>query len=105
GCLARLPEVAGLYERLRAEANQVVRARITSAAELAPAELEGLVAALRRRFGREVEVETAVDESLIGGAVIDAGDTVIGGSLRGKLQRRSEEHTSELQSRENLVCR
>lgn len=87
GRLALLPEIAGLYEKLRAEADQVVRARITSAAELAPAELEGLVAALRRRFGREVEVETAVDESLIGGAVIDAGDTVIDGSLRGKLQR------------------
>lgn len=87
GRLALLPEIAGLYEKLRAEADQVVRARITSAAALAPAELEGLVAALRRRFGREVEVETAVDESLIGGAVIDAGDTVIDGSLRGKLQR------------------
>lgn len=87
GRLVLLPEIAGLYEKLRADADQVVRARITSAAELAPAELEGLVAALRRRFGREVEVETSVDESLIGGAVIDAGDTVIDGSLRGKLQR------------------
>ncbi|MDX1549852.1 MAG: F0F1 ATP synthase subunit delta, partial [Lysobacter spongiicola] len=46
-----------------------------------------LVAALRKRFGREVKVETAVDESLIGGAVIDAGDVVIDGSLRSKLQR------------------
>jgi F-type H+-transporting ATPase subunit delta len=44
-------------------------------------------AALKKRFGREVEVETAVDESLIGGAVIDAGDVVIDGSLKGKLGR------------------
>lgn len=87
GRLALLPEISGLYEQLRADAEQVVKARITSAAALAPAELEGLVAALRRRFGREVEVETAVDPGLIGGAVIDAGDTVIDGSLRGKLQR------------------
>ena len=43
--------------------------------------------ALRKRFGREVEVETAIDESLIGGAVIDAGDVVIDGSLKGKLER------------------
>ena len=34
-----------------------------------------------------MEVETAVDESLIGGAVIDAGDVVIDGSLKGKLAR------------------
>ena len=44
-------------------------------------------AALRKRFGREVELETAVEASLIGGAVIDAGDVVIDGSLRGKLER------------------
>ena len=44
-------------------------------------------AALKKRFGRDVEVETAVDESLIGGAVIDAGDVVIDGSLKGKLGR------------------
>ena len=43
--------------------------------------------ALKKRFGREVELETAVDESLIGGAVIDAGDVVIDGSVKGKLAR------------------
>ena len=59
----------------------------TSAATLADAELETIRAALRKRFGREVEVESAVDAALIGGAVIDAGDVVIDGSLRGKLDR------------------
>ena len=85
--LALLPEIAGLYEELRAEAERVVKARITSAQALPAAELDSLKAALKRRFGREVEVETAVDASLIGGAVIDAGDVVIDGSLRGKLER------------------
>ena len=42
---------------------------------------------LERRFGSAVEVETAVDATLIGGAVISAGDVVIDGSLRGKLAR------------------
>ena len=50
-------------------------------------ELDTLVSALKRRFGREVELESAVDASLIGGAVIDAGDVVIDGSLKGKLAR------------------
>ncbi|WP_368738713.1 F0F1 ATP synthase subunit delta [Escherichia coli] len=44
-------------------------------------------AALRKRFGQEVDVTTAIDASLIGGAVIDAGDVVIDGSLKGKLSR------------------
>lgn len=85
--LGLLPEIAGLYEQLRADAERVVKAKVTSAAELPGAELEAIKASLKRRFGREVELETAVDASLIGGAVIDAGDVVIDGSLKGKLER------------------
>lgn len=85
--LAQLPEIAGLFEELRAEAERVVRAKVTSAAALPAGELDAIKAALKKRFGREVEVETAIDESLIGGAVIDAGDVVIDGSLKGKLSR------------------
>ncbi|GAA3925689.1 F0F1 ATP synthase subunit delta [Luteimonas lutimaris] len=85
--LVLLPEIAGLYEELRADAERVVKARVTSAAELPAGELEGIRAALKKRFGREVDVESAVDASLIGGAVIDAGDVVIDGSLKGKLER------------------
>ena len=85
--LQQLPEISGLYEQLRAEAEHVVKATVTSAAELSGDELEKIKAALRKRFGRDVEVSTAVDASLIGGAVIDAGDVVIDGSLKGKLSR------------------
>jgi len=82
-----LPEIAGLYEQARADAEKVVRAKVTSALALPADELENITAALKRRFGREVEVQTDIDPTLIGGALIDAGDVVIDGSLRGKLQR------------------
>ncbi|UHQ23953.1 F0F1 ATP synthase subunit delta [Lysobacter sp. 5GHs7-4] len=85
--LPLLPEIAGLFEELRAEAERIVKARVTAASEMPAAELESIKAALKKRFGREVELETAVDPSLIGGAVIDAGDVVIDGSLKGKLAR------------------
>lgn len=85
--LGLLPEIAGLFEQHRADAERVVHARVTSASPLAQAELASIGDALRRRFGREVRIDTAVDETLIGGAVIDAGDVVIDGSLRGKLAR------------------
>ncbi len=85
--LVLLPEIAGLFDELRFEAERTVRVKVTSAAVLADSELETIKAALRKRFGREVEVETAVDESLIGGALIDAGDTVIDGTVKGKLAR------------------
>lgn len=85
--LALLPEIAGQYEQLRADAEHIVRATVTSASELPAGELDSIRAALKRRFGREVELETAIDQALIGGAVIAAGDVVIDGSLRGKLAR------------------
>ena len=85
--LPLLPEIAGLYDELRFEAERVVKAKVTSAVILPLAEMEKIEAALKRRFGRDVEIETAIDESLIGGAVIDAGDVVIDGSLKGKLGR------------------
>lgn len=85
--LPLLPEIATLFEQARAEAEKVVNVKLTSATALDDAETEALVAALRRRFGREIALTRAVDPTLIGGAVIDAGDVVIDGSVRGKLDR------------------
>jgi F-type H+-transporting ATPase subunit delta len=53
---------------------------------LSDAQLATLVAALKARFGRDVNLQTQVDENLIGGAVIRAGDVVIDGSMRSSLQ-------------------
>ena len=73
--------------KTRADAERVVKAKVTAASELPAAELDAIKAALVKRFGREVEIETAIDATLIGGAVIDAGEVVIDGSLKGKLAR------------------
>lgn len=85
--VALLPEMAGLFDQLRADAEKIVKAKITSAQTLDPNELAKLQASLKKRFGREVEIQSAVDASLIGGAIIDAGDIVIDGSLKTKLAR------------------
>ncbi len=85
--IALLPEIAGQYEMLRAEAERVIRARVTSATALSTDEQAKIEAALRRRFNTDVALELTVDPTLIGGAVIDAGDVVIDGSIRSKLAR------------------
>ena len=85
--LPLLADITGLFEQQRAEADHVVKALVTSAGALPASELATIKAALVKRFGRDVEIATAIDESLIGGAVIDAGDVVIDGSLRTKLAR------------------
>jgi F-type H+-transporting ATPase subunit delta len=87
--LALLPDIAAQYEALRAEAEKIVNVTVTSATPMGAGEVESLTAALKRRFGGEIALTQAVDPELIGGAVIDAGDVVIDGSLRGKLARLS----------------
>ena len=85
--LALLPEIAAGYEILRAEVEGVVDVQITSAVALSDAQRERLGAALQKRLKREVRLHCAVDASLIGGAVVRAGDMVIDGSLKAGLER------------------
>lgn len=87
GRLPLLPEIAVLFEQARAEAERVVQVTLTSAVALDSAEVDSIATALRRRFGSEIALTQAVDPALIGGAIIDAGDVVIDGSVRGKLER------------------
>ena len=58
---------------------------ITSAAPLSAAQKQQMAATLKKRLGRDVNVTTVIDENLIGGAVVRAGDVVIDGSLRARL--------------------
>ena len=87
--LAYAPEMARIYEALRADAEGIVDVEIRSAQELADEQRDRLADALRKRFGREVRLQTQVDESLIGGAVIRTGDMTIDGSVQGQLARLS----------------
>jgi F-type H+-transporting ATPase subunit delta len=85
--LGIVPEIARLFEQLRADDEGVVQAEVVSAKRPRKADVERITAALRRHLGREVRVTTRVDGSLIGGAVVRAGDLVIDGSVRGRLKQ------------------
>ncbi len=85
--LALLPEISVLFDELKGEAEGVVDVAVTSAAPLDDSERGKLASALERRLGRSVRLQCATDPALIGGAVLRAGDLVIDGSLRGRLER------------------
>jgi len=87
GRLKLAPAIAAEYEALRAEAEATIDVEITTASPAAPEQLAALVDAIARRLARKLNVTTKVDESLIGGAVIRAGDLVIDGSSVGELER------------------
>lgn len=85
--LGFLPEISRLFDQLKDEAERVVDVTVTSAAPMAPPEQAALTASLEKRFGRTVRVHAEVDPQLIGGATVRAGDLVIDGSLKSRLER------------------
>jgi F-type H+-transporting ATPase subunit delta len=87
GRLGLLPEIAAMYESLRAEIEQIADVDIVSATELTEAQRGRLADALKKRLKREVRLHVSVDPTLIGGAVVRSGDLVIDGSLKARLDR------------------
>lgn len=83
---AVLPEISEHFDALKAAVENTVDVTVTSATALNDAQKQAIAAALRKRLGREVRLDTELDEDLIGGAVIRAGDVVIDGSLRARLK-------------------
>jgi F-type H+-transporting ATPase subunit delta len=90
GRLPALPEVAALFEANRAELDKVAEVAVTSSAALSTAQEQQIVSTMEKRLGRKVKLSVVIDPTLIGGVVIQAGDTVIDGSVRGKLERLTE---------------
>jgi len=86
GRLDVLPEIAAAYETLRDEAEGRIEVEVRSAEPISDTVRASLKSALERRLERAVELENVIDPSLIGGAIIRAGDLVIDGSVRGRLQ-------------------
>jgi F-type H+-transporting ATPase subunit delta len=92
--LGFLPEIAALYEQMRAEVENAVDVEVTSATALTPEQESRYAAALQKKLGRSVRLQTKIDQSLLGGAVLKAGDLVIDGSIRGRLERLATELTA-----------
>lgn len=90
GRLELLPEIHEVFERLRAEHEQSVPVRAVSAYPLTPDQIDALRQKLEGRLQRKVQIETDVDSKLIGGVLIHAGDKVIDGTIRGRLDRLAE---------------
>jgi F-type H+-transporting ATPase subunit delta len=85
--LALLPEVAELFEAFKRESESQLLVKVTSAMALDAVQAEQLKASLKRRFKREIELETRVDAALLAGVVIDTGSEVNDGSARGRLAK------------------
>lgn len=90
GRLPLLGEISRRFEELKAAEERNLDVEVLSTYPLSEAEAERLKGALQAKFGKEVRLASRVDASLLGGAVVRAGDTVIDGSVRGRLDKLAE---------------
>jgi F-type H+-transporting ATPase subunit delta len=84
-----LPQIQVMFELLKANHEKTMDVEITSAFEVEESDLKVLTEALKKRLQREVKLTTSVDQTLLGGVLIRAEDTVIDNSVRGKLKKLS----------------
>ena len=88
--LAALPEISTLFDAFKADYDKEIEVDVTSASTLTDAQQNELVASLEKRLARKVKLNCNVDPALIAGMVINAGDTVIDGSVKSKLNRLAD---------------
>ena len=85
--LLALPAVFEAFLVLKAEFEKEATVDVVSATELSASQQQKLITALSQRLARNVKLNCSVDPTVVGGMLIKAGDMVIDGSVRGKLDR------------------
>ncbi|MEX0899176.1 MAG: F0F1 ATP synthase subunit delta [Gammaproteobacteria bacterium] len=85
--LLALPAIMLQFEALRAVAENRADVEVISAVPLTDEQQKAYAKAMQRRLGRDVVIHPSVDTTLLGGAIIRAGDLVIDGSVKGRLAK------------------
>ncbi len=79
------PAIIAAFRGLLAKHRGEVTAEVTSAEPLSEAHLAALKDALKASLGKDVNLDTRVDPSLIGGLIVKVGSRMIDSSLKTKL--------------------
>ena len=87
--LAALPAIAENFDILKRDAEGKIEVKVRSAQELTAGQQEKIAESMARRLGKEVSITTEIDETLIAGAIVTAGDLVIDGSASGRMDKLS----------------
>jgi len=88
--LSLLPVISAQFELLKSNLEKSVDVEVVSAFDLNDETADKLADVLGKKLEREVKVSTSTDQDLLGGVLIRAGDLVIDGSVRGRLNKLAE---------------
>ena len=88
--LTLLPEISALFEQYKANQEKTVDVTVFSAFDVSEETEQSLAQALKTKLERKVKIDSIVDKELLGGVLIRAGDLVIDGSVRGRLNQLAE---------------
>ena len=73
------------YGRVAARRGQRSVARVTTASPLSAAEIRRLQSAIGALYGHDMHLQIEIDESIVGGVIVQVGDEVLDGSIAGRL--------------------
>lgn len=88
--LLLLPEIALQFKAMKQQHEKMCEVSVVSAFENSSEQEKQLEQVLQKTLNSDVSIETSVDNNLIGGVVIRAGDLVIDNSIRGRLAKLNE---------------
>ncbi|WP_159236683.1 F0F1 ATP synthase subunit delta [Raoultella terrigena] len=90
GRLKVLPDVLEQFIHLRAASEATAEVDVISATQLSEEQLTKIADAMEKRLSRKVKLNCKIDKSVLAGVIIRAGDMVIDGSVRGRLDRLAD---------------
>ncbi|MGV3344630.1 F0F1 ATP synthase subunit delta [Enterobacteriaceae bacterium LUAb1] len=90
GRLIVLPDVLVQFIQLRDAYDATADVDIISASALSDEQLNKISLAMEKRLSRKVKLNCKIDKSVMAGVIIRAGDMVIDGSIRGRLERLTD---------------
>ncbi|AHG20245.1 ATP F0F1 synthase subunit delta [Chania multitudinisentens RB-25] len=90
GRLLVLPAVLQQFIELRAALESTIEVDVLSSSVLSDEQQAKIAAAMEKRLSRKVKLNCKIDKSVLAGVVIRAGDMVIDGSVRGRLERLAD---------------
>ncbi|MEY4767594.1 MAG: hypothetical protein RL637_233 [Pseudomonadota bacterium] len=81
------PQISILYEQHKAQVEGYIEVNVQTAYPFSDSEANSFKLSLEKRWAKTVHMNVSIEPSLIGGFRIKAGDQVIDGSIKGRLQQ------------------